>query len=661
MSYIAQYKSTIETHLKGKSNRILLVDKNGYQIICKIFSQEEINDMGLIGILKIEDKKILEAETIFENEIVFFVGNESNTKIIEIIKMAMSHVYIFFYNYINNEIVKELRKYSNICDVSFGSLEFYPTSEKSVVGKDIFSVMKNKPQKIIYHKSGNFLQENVFNKLDESLNKCAIFEKEENSMLYILGRTYDEITPIVTPWRYQSLINYLNIELGPPGSDSFFAKYKFSLYDKVAEEFLCQTTSLTSEKKITNDVTDQFKLENKTRIISKHVEISSNIQKHIKRKKLLEKSSLEQKALIGTANSTELKELARVNSQLYKLLMEGKSVTLKGLINTLNFFGENNERSTYHQYIPPLRKVLTDLKTTYSKYSKIYVYVNDFICYEEIAEIAEIENMSVGPEIYLLSDSLQNSQLNSVLVNDKFERSNDMFRVIKNEFKNETNLIANVYYSEIEEKINYLNKYNFSFKKEEEYVCEQIKSALPILLTKEFAKLKTVKPKNKLEKNINNIKLSKLSKLSSEFNKYDKSSRRTHEMIKSFNTSIDNSNNQLLLLDIKNNEENQLIDFENEIENRDQGISEICDKTIQLHSMFVEVNALIAKQTLMLGTIEENIINASDLLSDGNIQLEQADKHQKDANSLSNKIIAGLFGFVVLMGIGVGIKESIMN
>ena len=77
--------------------------------------------------------------------------------------------------------------------------------------------------------------------------------------------------------------------------------------------------------------------------------------------------------------------------------------------------------------------------------------------------------------------------------------------------------------------------------------------------------------------------------------------------------------------------------------------------------MFVEVNALVAKQSLMLGTIEENIINAADLVVDANIQLEQADQYQRDANSLSNKIIAGLFGLVVMMGIGVGIKESITH
>lgn len=667
MSYITQYKSTLESQLKGKSNRILLVDENGYKIICNLFSQEEVLGMNILGVLKIEDKDLLNADNLFENEIVFFVQSESIRRMMAIIQKALTHVYVFFYCHVSKEQIDGIRSddvNAKICDISHGSLNFYPTSEKSAVGSDVFTVLKHRPANIIYHKSGEGLKETVTNMLQHSLDNCAIREKSENSLLYIFGRNYDEITPIVTPWRYQSLINYLNIQIGSPGTDKFFARHKFSLYNEVTDEFSHQTTSLTNQKKTTVDVSDKFQLDEKTRIVSKHVEISSNIQKFISRQKLLEKSELEQKALIGTANGAELKELENVNPRLYQLLMSGKSATLKGFINTLNFLSEDRTRSTYHQYVPPLRELLRTLKMTHSKYDKIYVYIENYICYEEIAEVA-LSNETHGPMIYLLSDSIQNSKLNPALVADKLERSSDHFRILKTEIKSQATLASNVYYTDIETKINYLKKYNASFKKEEEEMCNEIKLTLATLITREFTQLKAEKPKNKLEKNINNIKLSKLSKLATEFGKFEKSDRKTREMVSSFDKkyepSVKSNDSQRLLLQMENDEEAQLRELEREIDRREHGIEAICDATAEVHAMFVEVNALVAKQTLMIGTIEENVINACDLVTDGTVQIIQADKHQRDANSLSNKLIAGLFGLVVLMGLGVGIKESITN
>lgn len=667
MSYITQYKSTLESQLKGKSNRVLIVDENGFNKISNLYSQEELLTMNLLGLLKIEDKDILKADNLYENEIILFVGIVSIDKTIQILNKTKTHVYIFSYDFLSEKIIEKIKKSdteSRICKISHGSLDFYPTSEKSVIGKDVFSVIKNKPVKIEYHKNFENLQQFVEQKIQTSLNNCAIREKEENILLYVLERNYDEITPLITPWRYQSLINYLNIEIGSVESDTFFAHNKFLLYNEITDELNLQSSNLKKQKQNVVENIDKFELEEKTRLISKHVEICGTIQKHITKQKLLEKSTLEQKALIGTANSAELKELAIANNELYKLLMNGTSVTLKGFINTLNFIGENSERSTFHQYISPLRNILQKLKTNYSKYSKIYVYINDYICYEEIAEIL-LENKHKGPRLYLLSDNIKGN-IYPALTSNKFERTNDILRILQKEFKKQETVYQNVYYGEIEDKINYLIKHNSSFLEEENSICENIKTTLPILLTREFTKLKSEKPKNKLEKNINNIKLSKLSKLSTEFGKFEKSDRITNEIMVSFdkkftykNTTHDELESKQLLL--KNEEELQLNKLEQEIERREESITNIYENTLQIHSMFVEVNALVAKQTLMLGSISENVINACDLVEDGNIQLIKAEEHQKNANNFSNKLIAGLFGLCVLMGIGVGIKESITN
>lgn len=670
MSYILQYKSTLENYLKGRSYRILLVDETGYDMICKLFSYEEISRMNITGILKLTDKNLHKAENIFENEIVCFINATSIHYVNKVLEMAITHVYVFFYTYIGENVINTLKSYdinSKLCEYAYFSLNFYPVSEKAVVGEDVFTVLKSRPASIEYHKSAEGLKQTVLNRLQDSLDKCAIREKTENILLYVFGRGYDTISPNVIPWRYQSLINFLGIDVGSCGTDKFFAKYKFSLYNEVIEECTRQSNTLKSQNAKVKELGDKFELNEKTRIIGKHVEISGNIQKLITRKKLLIRSELEQKALIGTACAAELKELEIANPDLYDLLMSGKSATIKGFINILNFLGEDTTRSTYHQYVPPLREMLRGLKNTYGKYDKIYVYIQGFITYEEIAEIA-LSNETRGPQIYLLSDSTQNSIINPALVSDTFDRTTDCFRIIKKEIKNPKTIAPHVFYPEIESKIYYLKQHHMSFKHDEEAMCESIKSELPIILTREFTKLKAEKPKNKLEKNMLNIKMGKLSKLATEFGKYDKSDRRTAEFVSSFESSFDvfkpndiTNHRQKLLQLQQNEEETQLKDLEEEINRREHGINDICSKVVDVYAQFAEMHELVAKQTLMIGTIEENVINALELMDEGHVELVSAEQHQKDANSLSNKLIAGLFGIVILLGAGVGIKESLTN
>lgn len=671
MSYILQYKSTLENYLKGRSYRILLVDETGYETIRRLFSYEEISRMNITGILKITDKNLHKAENIFENEIMCFIGAQSIFNMSKILELATTYVYVFFYTYVNENETNTLKSYDineKLCEYLYFPLNFYPVSEKAVVGEDIFTVLKSRPVTIEYHKSGEELRENVTNRLQDSLNKCAIREKPENILLYVFGRSYDRISPCVIPWRYQSLINFLGIDLGACGTDKFFAKNKFSLYNDVIEECKRQSNILKSQNTKAKELGDKFELNEKTRIIAKHVEISGNIQKLITRKKLLIRSELEQKALIGTACAAELKELENVNADLYNLLMFGKSVTIKGLINTLNFLGEDTTRSTYHQYVPPLREMLRSLKNKYGTYDKIYIYIQGFITYEEIAEIA-LCNETRGPRVYLLSDSTQNSVINPALVSDTHDRTTECFRIVKKEIKNTKTISPHVFYPEIESKLHYLKKHHMSFKPEDEIVCESIKAELPVILTREFTKLKAEKPKNKLEKNVLNIKLGKLSNLATEFGKFDKSDKRTNAFMSSFDVlkfddnydNYDNDHKQKLLQLQQNDEEKQLKNLEDEINRREHGINEICSKVVDVYSQFTEMHELVAKQTLMIGTIEENVINALDLLEEGHVQLVSANQHQKDANSLSNKLIAGLFGIVILLGAGIGIKESLTN
>jgi len=665
MSYITQYKSTIELNLKGKSNRVLIVDNDGYEKINNLFSQEELLSMNLLGLLKMEDNAILKATNLYDNEIMFFIGSNSISKLIKILEITKTHVYIFSYNFLSVEEINKIKQNDvkmRICKITHSLLDFYPISEKTVIGSDIFTVLKNKPVDIVYHRSGEKIKDDVKKKLETTIKNQIIDENTNNSLLYVIGREYDEITPLVTPWHYQSLINYFDIKIGSCGTDKFFSKHKFSLYNEVTNEFKNESNILTQKNKKQNNTKDKFELDEKTRVISHHIEICGKIQKYIEEQNILNKSLLEQKALIKTASSTELKELENVNNKLYELLIGNKSVILNGFINKLNFVGENLEKSMYHQYTLPLRTMIQNLRTMYNKYRKIYIYIEKYVCYEEIAEIHLI-NKTDGPQIYLLSDNIDGTIYPALTMN-KYERTNECFKVLCDEIKHDDTMQANVYYDEIENQINFLTKHNYSFNEKDNEICQNIKSTLPTVLMKEFKRLKSEKPKNKLEKNINNIKLNKLSKLGTEFGKFEQRDRQIHDSMSSFNKKYnfsENNNDMKQSLLLKKNDEQELYDIQQEIDRREIEIDKIYENTIEVHALFVEVNALVAKQTLMLGNIEDNVINACELIESGNKELVKADKYQENSNKLSDGIIAGLFGLTVLLGIGVGIKESIMQ
>jgi hypothetical protein len=673
-SYITQYKSTIESLLKGKSKRVLLTDKEGYELVRNLFSHEEILHMEILGILMIDDPNLNNVDELFENEIVYFVGESSYIQVMRGFSKFKSNVYLVFYNNIPEHIIDEiisLDSKKRICEITHGSLNMNIISDNCVIGEDIWTVIKNNPKTIIYHKGCEDLSTHIASMLAVATEKSAIFERVGNNLLYVIDRSYDRTTPIVIPWRYESLRHFLKLacEGESPGTDQFYAKYRYTLYNEVIDESMKQSKNLTSLKnngKMKDNVKEKFELDEKIRIISKHIEILGKIQTLVTKHNLLVRSQLEQKALIGTASSDELKELEKMNPKLYQMLVGTRSVTIKGTLNTFNMFNENTDKSIYHQYIPPIREILKSTKSFRQGFDNVYVYIRGYICYEEVAEVA-LFNKEYGSRIFLLSDQIKGNLRYPCITANKFSRCGEHFRICKKVLKSPTSVVQDVYYKDIEDKLTFLQQHNVSFDLEKERICESIKSELSTVLLKEFASLKTFKPENKLEENIKNIKMNRLSKLSIKFSEFEKTNKRIHNEDSCFNFSKETQKNKSSrdtgkqkLLQI-NDEEQELREMEKIIGERDDSVTTICQNIAEVHSMMLELNALVVKQGIMLESIDNNLINASDLIKDGNVQLIKADTHQKDANSLANKIIAGMVGLVILAGVGVGIKESIFH
>jgi hypothetical protein len=658
----------------GKSKRILLTDKEGYELVRNLFSHEEILQMEILGILMIDDPNLNKVDELFENEIVYFIGESSYVQIMKGFSKFKSNVYLIFYNQISEYIINEIISLdlnNRICEINYGSLNMNVISDNCVVGEDIWTVIKNNPKIIIYHNGCGNLQPHIISMLAMATQKSAIFERVGNNLLYVIDRSYDKTTPVVIPWRYESLRHFLKLscEGESPGTDQFYAKCRYTLYNEVIDESTKQSNNLTSLKNNgkMKDVKEKFELDEKIRIISKHIEILGKIQTLVTKQNLLVRSQLEQKALIGTASSDELKELEKMNPKLYQMVVGTGSVTIKGTLNTFNMFNKNTDKSIYHQYIPPIREILKFIKISKQGFDNVYIYIRGFICYEEVAEVA-LFNKEYGSKIFLLSDQIKDNLKYPCVTSNKFTRCGEHFRICKKVLKSQT-YIQDVYYKNIEDKLTFLQKHNVSFDSEKERICESIKLELSSVLLKEFASLKTFKPKNKLEENIKNIKMNRLSKLSLKFSEFEKTNKRIYNEDSCFNFSKeihktkifnDTGKQKLLHKDVIDNEQ-ELRQMEELIGERDESVTTICQNLAEVHSMMLELNALVVKQGVMIESIDNNLIDASDLIKDGNVQLVKADTHQKDSNSLANKIIAGMVGLVILAGIGVGIKESVIH
>lgn len=672
MSFITQYRHTLKTQLYANTPRILFVDDKSLKIISLLFSPEEQLDMNIIGVLKIDDKDIDRVNDIFANDIMCFIGSKSIIHLEKIFLNVKLCVSVFFYHHITPSDIETIKNFDvclKLCEILYGSLNFYPVSDHSVVGPDAITAIKTTPSTIICHKSGEELKLKINSLIEKSHNECSLRERKDNTLLFALERSYDEIGSLIVPWRYQSLINYLNLNIGPPTADTFYSQHKYSYYNEVIDECSQLTNQLNqlNKQSRSHSVDMQFNTNIKTQLVGRHIALLKEIQSSITKLNLLEKSELEQKALIGIANESELIKLSKLNPQLYNILIGERSPNIKAMINTFNIFNVDDTKSNYHQYVLKLREILKDFKMKYNKYDKIYVYIDNYVSYEEIAEI-EMSNMSGNPTIYLLSDSIKNNSLESTIVIDQSAKSIDSFRVVKTVIRKIAIPNSDLYFASIETDINFLKKHQMDFDDKIEAQCESIKQSLPAILSKEFARLKNTNKSNKLETNINNIKLKKLAKLASEFNTIYKNDKFKNEYLSKVNTQFffDNTNTKhsskndqkQSLLKFQDDEEMQL---EKEIERREQGVNEICQKTIELHAMFVEMSTLVAKQTLILGTIEENIINSSELMTAGNEQLTKADKYQENANNCSDKFIIILFCLILLLCAGIGIKITVVK
>lgn len=112
---------------------------------------------------------------------------------------------------------------------------------------------------------------------------------------------------------------------------------------------------------------------------------------------------------------------------------------------------------------------------------------------------------------------------------------------------------------------------------------------------------------------------------------------------------IINSNNEL---------EKDLNIIESTIDLRDKEITQIVKSIEELNELFKEVSMLVHIQGTILDNIEHNLDVAVENVKSGKTHIEKADKHDKSATSISQKVILGLITLIGVTTSIFAIKKS---
>lgn len=680
MSLINSYKLTVHGILKGSQKRILITTQFGFNLIKNVFSQKEMLDMEILGSFLIDDPSLYVSE-IFDHEIIYFIENGNENYVMKAYSKFKNNVYIHFYTPIEKYIINDIMSCDSnnlICDISYSWLGFIPISDHSAVGDkiNILSLLKNRPDKIIteedifYHPIkyfDNFISGLHFKEKNKLyIEKYALFEHIlDDTLLITLERSFDKITPLLIPWRYESMLHFHKVKIQNHNGhcdDQFFIENRYKTYVTVLKNIsVIQTSSEVYQ--------EASKYESKNKIIMKHIHTLNQLKMYIEQNKIMLKSELEQKAITETISNEEKVELKKVNEVLYELLYSSNIILDNFGFNLENIFNQsfNESLPIYFQHVPKIRSIIQNV--TKNNYSTVFIYVKDYICYEEVAEIELFNESNNGKiKIYLLSDSILDqwnylatmhpdnyNNYNSYNSCNNYD-INTMFRIyrpINLNHKKKTVITTN--YDNIEDKLIFLEKNHITFDEEKEKKCKLMDKELSILLMKEYDILKQINPKNKLEENDKNIKLIRLNKLSIRYKKIENRSNNIFEKVKplrfaknpyiNYPEHDDINDGQLLL-----QQHNKMINERGEV------IKEICKSITDVNSMMLELRILVETQGLKLDEIDMNIIKASELTQQGVKELEKTDEYQNNGTSITKYAINTLIGLITVFGIALGVK-----
>lgn len=665
MDIIQAYRSTLLSFLGTDNNKLLITNKYGIQLIRNVFNAKEFLNMRISGTCLIDD--LLPSEKCEGYDFVIFLEDSNVDKILPILSTYDNKLYIYFYTPISREtmdiLIESDKKYI-ISDLAYCPLNFIPISQHCAVGNvhDIFSIMRSVPSSVYGHAEDISFSEHIIQKC-EDMTTLFSSPNKSNSLL-VLNRNYDKLVSVLIPWRYESMLHFHDIKLEYNGfGDELYEQIRYEPYDFVSNEIRKKAKEIKAKIVSKDDIIDATNHKRQTKLVTQHLNALVKLDKYINDNDVFNKSELEQKALIRAIRKNDMKEH---DTRVVNAIFESNKFNLQ-------------EGSIYMQFVPRIATIVDEIikgKKISGITDKpiknplcVYIYVKEYISYEEVATIENMNKMykATGITFFLLSDNVLGYwHYLPITSKDKTHSTLRINRITQN-FVSLRNARHNIMpkpinaiqmSDEIADCMNKLKEYtkvNFGMNNE----CgHELIDKITMYLNIEYNKVKSIIPNNPLEENDKKIELIKLNKIATDFKilsaKYEKIYGKKNA---DDYAEYDSRSKLINETDVDNLDQMQVDNEQLRILNeRDEGLRELTDKYLELHKTFIDLQLLVNNQDEMIDSIEMNIIKSSDFVSGAVRQLEKAKSHSKLGTKLIGGIAAAVGAVAVTIGLTLGIK-----
>eukprot|EP01029_Cantina_marsupialis_P026607 TRINITY_DN71_c0_g1_i2.p1 TRINITY_DN71_c0_g1~~TRINITY_DN71_c0_g1_i2.p1 ORF type:complete len:497 (-),score=144.39 TRINITY_DN71_c0_g1_i2:841-2331(-) len=352
--------------------KALILDDVTKGIVSQVYSMSEMLEKQTFHLEEIGSEH---EKTGYMKAIVFVrPTNENCNKLCEHLKNPLySEYYLFFSNVVDHDCLRRLAEADEHmlvkgCRESFidffamnpdmfvvgvpHSLRFFQNRERwSPIEKNAFHrsadglvsfLLAAQKKPFIRHQVGSNLAASLANevvsKMDREKDLFKTVRQTGMSVLTVVDRREDPITPLMLPWTYQALVHELftitsNKVTLPDGKDfvlsitqdEFFQEHLFANLGEVMKDVSQLTTQFQNERKATTNgghsieelkrlIHNMPKLQEKQHTVSKHVSISTSIGNLMDDVQLMHQSELEV-AMVQRAERSkvleEIKELIR--------------------------------------------------------------------------------------------------------------------------------------------------------------------------------------------------------------------------------------------------------------------------------------------------------------------------------------------------------------
>ncbi len=673
ISLVNIYRSTLKSLFYNGNKRTIISTKYGHELIKNAFTQTELLEMEILGIFLFGDNGVFINSDINVHEFVFFVEGECDiNNIYNTLPLCKTTVCIHFYTPINADLANRIKIFDVneiVNEITASSISIISVSDHVAVSDktSILAVIKSRPKKIVTPsgQASDPIITKITNKINECVSACNIYEKQDPSIMVVgLERSYDKITPLIIPWRYESMLHFHKIKLQDyfgHCTDDFFSANAYELYENVIHNIEIEKAKVEKKNFQANlqskSAIATLEIEKLNKMVNKHVDALNKLSSLIKKEDMFTKSEQEQSAIIRALSNKQKTDFLESRPVIAQIIYSAKP-------------GPTQKGSVYYQHVPKIRTLIEKYTNENPTVAHIYFYVSDYICYEEVAEIEIFNRKSKKQQVFLLSDSILD-QWNYLattyknITSDRIFRINKLVKCNEEQLKIKSKNTSKSRIDVIQEKVILLEKYPpviLDDKQEAEF--NSLIKQVTKMLTTEYERLKTIITSNKIEENTKNMEIIKLNKLATRFKKLEmardnrnniKGLPNYFEKSDKYNAEI-HKNQELIHMAAAEEYDDDMT--EKLIEQRGKAINNIVEGIFDINKLSLELLLLVQEQSLQLDKIEVQLLTSEELVKKGTVYIQEADKTDQSTVGWQQKITLGLGVIATALMIGAGFKVA---